>query len=399
LAKRRRKTDFLVSKLFAIKLKEQHLHIICLDVPYPADYGGVFDLLYKIQALHAQGIKIHLHCFDYGRGRQPMLNNWCESIEYYERKTGWAGWSFTTPYIVNSRANEQLLHNLLANNYPILMEGIHCTAWLWDKRLANRKIMVRLHNVEHAYYRRLAKVEKNTLKKLYYFVEARLLHQYEQKVAKSTAQLLAVTEEDAAVYKNQLGAHNVSYLPVFLNYKTLRAKEGRGTYCLYHGNLSVAENAAVAKWLLTEVFNDLKIPFVVAGRNPSAELDELAHVKQHTCLVANPGDIEMQDMIHKAQVNILPSFNETGIKLKIVNALFNGRHCLVNAPAVKGSGLEPLCEIANDAASLKEKLKALFKEPFETEHVSQRASHLLHMFNNEKNAKLLIEQFVLELGV
>jgi hypothetical protein len=49
----------------------RHLHIICLNVPFPVDYGGVFDLFYKLPALHDQGVKIHLHCFEYGRGEQP----------------------------------------------------------------------------------------------------------------------------------------------------------------------------------------------------------------------------------------------------------------------------------------------------------------------------------------
>ena len=56
-------------------LAEKHLHIVCLDVPYPVDYGGVFDLFYKIKALSEAGVKIHLHCFEYGRGQQPYSTN------------------------------------------------------------------------------------------------------------------------------------------------------------------------------------------------------------------------------------------------------------------------------------------------------------------------------------
>ena len=70
------------------------LHIICHDVPWPADYGGVVDLFYKIKALHEEGIKIKLHCFDYGRGKQNELNKYCEEVNYYERARGWKG-SFT----------------------------------------------------------------------------------------------------------------------------------------------------------------------------------------------------------------------------------------------------------------------------------------------------------------
>ena len=72
-------------------LLEKHLHIISLDVPYPANYGGVFDLFCKLPVLQAAGVKIHLHCFDNGRGQQPELNKYCEEVFYYQRNTGQIG--------------------------------------------------------------------------------------------------------------------------------------------------------------------------------------------------------------------------------------------------------------------------------------------------------------------
>ncbi len=47
----------------------------------------------------------------------------------------------------------------------------------------------------------------------------------------------------------------------------------------------------------------------------------------------------MTELIREAQINILPSFNTTGIKIKLLNAIFNGRHCLVNPAAIAGTGL------------------------------------------------------------
>jgi hypothetical protein len=65
---------------------EKKLHIVCHDVPWPADYGGVVDLFYKLKALHAEGVKIILHCFLYGeRSRQDELNKYCEEVHYYKR--------------------------------------------------------------------------------------------------------------------------------------------------------------------------------------------------------------------------------------------------------------------------------------------------------------------------
>ena len=139
----------------------QHLHIVCLDVPYPPDYGGVFDLFYKLPYLQKVGIYIHLHCFDYGRGKQQELEKYCVSVQYYKRVKKI---SFSLPYIVASRKNKALLSDLLKDNYPILLEGVHCTYPLLDKRFTNRKLFVRLHNTEFIYYRHLYKHTSHLLK-------------------------------------------------------------------------------------------------------------------------------------------------------------------------------------------------------------------------------------------
>ncbi len=78
-------------------MADHHLHIVCLDVPYPADYGGVFDLFYKIPALQQQGIQIHLHCFEYGRGKQDEFNKYCTAVVYYERKRDLKAFSLLLP--------------------------------------------------------------------------------------------------------------------------------------------------------------------------------------------------------------------------------------------------------------------------------------------------------------
>ena len=37
--------------------------------------------------MHKLGIKIHLHCFEYGRGQQPELQQYCEEVIYYHRES------------------------------------------------------------------------------------------------------------------------------------------------------------------------------------------------------------------------------------------------------------------------------------------------------------------------
>ena len=138
----------------------KHLHIIAFDVPFPPDYGGVIDIFYKLKALQEEGIKITLHCFEYGRGKKNELDNYCEKIFYYKRKASKHLLLDSLPYIVASRKSEELVSNLTKDNSPILFEGLHCCFHLSDKRLKTRKKIVRMHNIEHTYYSNLAKVEK-----------------------------------------------------------------------------------------------------------------------------------------------------------------------------------------------------------------------------------------------
>ncbi|MEO6328399.1 MAG: mannosyltransferase, partial [Ginsengibacter sp.] len=283
---------------------DKHLHIVSLDVPYPVDHGGIFDLFCKIVALHKLSIKIHLHCFEYGRGVQDELNQYCEEVVYYKRKRGVKSFSLHLPYIVNSRRNDDLLINLLKDDYPVLLEGIHCTYLLYQNKLRNKKTFVRLHNVEFEYYRQLANSTTSILKKTYFLIESKLLKKYEHNIS-SKATFIAVTLRDKEIYAREFRAIDIKYLPVFLPYNSVTAMEGKGSYCLYHGNLGIAENEKAVLWLVKNVFNSLPVPFVIAGKNPSKKISGLAHQNANICLIASPADHEINELISKAHINIL----------------------------------------------------------------------------------------------
>jgi len=368
---------------------DKNLHIVTHDVPWPADFGGVVDLFYKIKSLHQEGIKIHLHCFTSKRAEQPLLNRYCESVTYYSRKKKLSILPYSIPYIVLSRSDDTLLKDLLKDDYPVLLEGIHCTYHLFKGKLNNKKVIVRLHNAEYNYYKHLFKLETGIFKKIYFYIESLLLKKYERKLSK-LATFLTVSKTDETLYRSEFNANKLLFLPVFIPWNKIKCQTGSGSFCLYHGNLSVNENEKAALWLLEEVFNTLKIPFVIAGKSPSSHLKKMVYLNRHTCLVENPTEYELDDLIQKAQINILPSFNKTGVKLKLLNALFNGRHCLVNEEGVEGSGTASLCTIAKDPIAFIKLTEVLFDLPFTEEDINKRKSILETLYNNKENAKQII---------
>jgi len=282
-----------------------------------------------------------------------------------------------------------LLDRLLLDDHPILLEGIHCTYLVNDDRFKDRKMILRLHNVEYQYYRQLYLSEKSLLKKIYYLHESNLLRQYEHRIA-GKVQILAVSQKDSDQYRREFGATDIDTLPVFLPLEKVMSTEGTGCFSLYHGNLSVAENEQVVIWLLKKVFASLDMPFIISGKDPSSRLTRLIYQYPHACLIPNPSEEELQDLISKAQVNILPSFNCTGVKLKLLNALFNGRHCIVNQDAVEDTGLESTCHIATGADDVRCLLTKLHTRPFTAEDIMQRKKVLEGLYDQQANLQKLL---------
>ena len=97
----------------------------------------------------------------------------------------------------------------------------------------------------------------------------------------------------------------------------------------------------------------------------------MAHNKEDICLVANPSAKEMDELIKKAHIHLLPSFNKTGIKIKLLNALFNGRFIVTNPAAVEESGLETLCRIAGTPSEYKKITRELFTTSFTEDDINK----------------------------
>ena len=133
------------------------------------------------------------------------------------------------------------------------------------------------------------------------------------------------------------------------------------------------------------------MPFIIAGKDPSGRLVRKVQKNKNVSLVGNPSNEDLNDLISKAQIHILPSFNNTGIKLKLLNALYNGRHCVVNEEAVENSGLEAACHIGRTHIALASIVTQLQHHPFSEEEINLRKKILGQIFNNKTNARQLIQ--------
>jgi hypothetical protein len=363
----------------------RHLHIICATVPWPADNSIAIDIFYKIEALYQAGIKIHLHYFHTKPDCHPTeLNKYCESIHSYQLcklKNGLPD--------KNCDVYNKMGAILNTDNYPVLFEGLNSTGILQQIINPERKIIVRMHNDECRHSDQLKKISESFFGKIRLKSHSSAIKKYEDDLPHDC--LYAFSNADNAIYsKEDHGLVNAEYLPVFSPFKNVTGKTGVGNFCLYHGDLSDPCNEKAVLWLLSKVFKDIQTPLVIAGKNPGRQISKQAELYSHTCLIVNPSDSEMEDLISKAHINVLPSFTYKKPELKLIHALLSGRHCVVNDTAIAGTNFEAACHVGKTASALKSIIVQLYHRPFEEEEIELRKK-IFQDINKEEPVKKLIE--------
>jgi hypothetical protein len=364
------------------------IDIVSFNVPYPADYGGVIDVYYRIKALKELGYSITLHCFQYGREKAVELEELCETVYYYSRKMQFHLQLRPTPFIVVSRSVTLLLENISKGSGAILFEGLHSTWFLSHPILAKRLKLVRTHNIEHEYYKQLAEVEPDWLKKVYFRFESAKLKRFEKQLVHADA-ILAISKNDTSHF--QKITQPVVFIPPFHRENRVGIVPGQGDYVLYHGNLEVQENHEAALFILNEIAPFTQTKIVIAGHSPQKTLVERIKLLPNAELKADLSDEELSLLVAHAQIHLLPTFQATGFKLKLLYALFKGRFCLATPMMVEGTGLETLCSVRNIASEIVSEIDRIMMLEFTPMMIEKRIELLENEYSNRANAEKIDE--------
>ncbi|MBA4410334.1 MAG: glycosyltransferase [Bacteroidota bacterium] len=367
---------------------ETALQLVAFNIPYPPDYGGVIDVFYKVKTLSECGISVYLHCFEYDRPQAEELEKYCAKVFYYKRKKGIRYQFSTKPYIVITRTNDQLINNLSSNKAPILFEGLHTCYFLDHPSLANHLRLVRTHNVEHEYYQNLVLSEPNLFKKIFFRIEACKLKRFE-KIFIKASHLLCISPNDNFYFDHHYGHSH--FIPAFHPFSDIKSRFGLGKYILFHGNLSVSENLQALEFLIKNVFSKIRLEVIIAGKNPADRLAQKIKQYPNILLISNPENEQMERLIQNAHICLIPTFQDTGLKLKLLASLFSGRFCITNTPMVHKTGLEHLCHIADAPDEMIGLIKQLFDQEFTSDEIVKRKLILEDAFSNRRNAMKIIQ--------
>ena len=356
-------------------------------MPFPPDYGGVMDVFFRIKQMKEAGFVIILHCFDYNDRAKEFnirkLKEYCWEVHIYSRKKSIFFLFGKQPFIVRSRQNKLLLNNLLKNDYPILFEGIHTTSFLSCPELKRRHKVLRTHNIEHNYYRYLADSTNQFFKRLFYIIESRKLKRYESKILPVAQNVLAISEADKRFFEKLNPQTEVLLPSIDFDQKTV-VRQIDEKFILFHGNLSVEENEKAALFLIAKVFTKIDFPVVIAGKSPSVRLQKAITPLTNVSLIASPNEKEMETLIASAHIHLLYSFQDTGVKLKLINVLQNGKFCITNNAIVRSLPVKKLLILANSPEEILFALKDLMGRQFDDKIMADRKQFLKMIYHENK---------------
>jgi hypothetical protein len=372
-------------------MSNRSLHIISLDNPFPPNYGGMIDVFYKIKALHAVGLEIYLHCYVTSIPTEySELRAITEHVYFYKRKNKLSSFFKANPFSVDSRFSKKLIQNINQNDFPILFEGLQTTAILNQLTIKSRNLYLRLHNNEEKYYDGISKSEKNGLKKWVYSLESKKYKAYQKHIFQQFKSVFTLSESENTEVNSVSG--NGIYIPVFHGNEEVKEHTQFGKFALYHGDLRIADNLKAVDFLIS-VFKDLpEFKFVIASKSGKKFVEAKIKNSPSISFVEANQQSDLNELFAETHLHVLYSFQQSGTKLKVINALFNGRYCLINSNMIDDERIKELCIVAENKLDFKENIIKIMNKPFlPGQH---RENVLKEVLNDVNNASLLAKYIV-----
>lgn len=231
---------------------------------------------------------------------------------------------------------ESELISLLQNNsYDVIqLESIFSAVYLPTiKKYSQAKIVLSAHNVEYQIWERLAREEKNLLKKWYLQIQSKRLKIFEEQILKNADGITAVTELDKQQILQWIGNKPIVVTPNGMNIKTFDVapfEQQQVNTIFYLGSLDWMPNQQGVIWFLDNVWpkilqQNADINLIIAGKKIP---DWLKNRKEQN--VQYYSDVpDTRELYHQYAIMIVPLLAGSGIRVRIIEGMAYGK-CIIS---------------------------------------------------------------------
>ncbi len=204
------------------------------------------------------------------------------------------------------------------------------------------------HNVEAAIWQRHAAVATSVARSAYFGLQARRMQRFERAECHRFDQTIAVSEQDAAVFRTEYGCRNVSWVPTGVDTQFFTATPDHARepgLMVFTGAMDWMPNEDAMAFFCAEVFPRVKaeVPHArleIVGREPSAQVRRLHDPAAGVHVVGTVPDV--RPYMARCSAFVVPIRIGGGTRLKIYEAMASG--CSVVTTRVGAEGL-PLTDV------------------------------------------------------
>ncbi len=235
------------------------------------------------------------------------------------------------------------------------------------------------HNVEAMIWRRHADVASNPLKKAFMISQWKRSVRYEARTCKRFDAVVAVSKEDAEVFRNDYQVSSVFDIPTGVDtdfFVESKKRTSTRPNIVFTGSMDWLPNNDGIVWFVKEVLPVIKkqtpdVTLTVVGRDPFPELLKLAECDSSVIVTGRVPDVR-PDMM-KAAVYIVPLRIGGGTRLKIYEAMSMGLPVVSTTVGSEGLPLSDGQEILlrDNAADFADALVRLLQHPDEARKLGE----------------------------
>ncbi len=385
---------------------------LCNKPPYPPVDGGTLAMNSITQGLLAEGCQVRVLavCSD----KHPVLGSRMSEdyiaathfeavhidlgIHLIDAGVSWlCGESYHVKRFISKEFSARLKAVLQEEQFDIIhVESIFLTPYLpLIRKYSQARVFLRAHNVEHLIWQRVAKSERNPVKRSYLKHLSLTLRAYECDHLNDYDGIIPITDKDAALLR-QLGCRKPIVAIPFGVQPANMADVPVEPHSLYHlGSMDWMPNQEGVRWFLDKVWPKVHqaMPqwnLYLAGRKMPDELTNLQMEGVH--VVGEVADA-MAFMASK-QINVVPLLSGSGIRVKIIEALSAGKVVVTTSIGAEGinytDGKNLL--IADTPEQFVEQLRRCDEHPDFCSQVGRNALDLiLHEYDNTLLTRRLLQ--------
>ena len=276
----------------------------------------------------------------------------------------------------------------------VFLESIFLLPYLDSLRQA-KKVIVRTHNVEHHLWKTKSETTKNSIKKQLYLRFSEQMKHYELEQLNRVAGMLHISEKDAIFFKYHVPNIPQITLSLFLDKNEILDPKSFdfnemnfGFLGAYNWQPNVEAVQELQGSLFPEIHQKWKQSILyIAGYG----MDKM---NVHNQNVRNLGTVaDKNDFYNSIDIILAPLQSGSGLKIKMVEAIREGKIIIGSTIAFEGLDFLPHKRIANSSAEFLHQIEEIIDNPFIQQEVKAQQEAICATFGKEKSI-LKLRKFV-----